>query len=60
MTLEEVAVGDPVSVVGEPGIWRVEAKTSKGILTLECLNVANRIRLTDIHEFQAMKAGAFI
>lgn len=60
MTLEEVHVGDPVTVVGEPGLWRVDAKTDKGILTLECLNVTNRMVLTDIHEFQALKAGAFV
>lgn len=57
--LQDIYAGDVVRVDGDPQPWRVEAKTRKGMLTLEALHAMNRMRWEGVHEFRCEKSGAF-
>ncbi|MFA5606624.1 MAG: hypothetical protein WDA07_05495 [Leucobacter sp.] len=57
--LKEIHVGDVVRVDGEPQPWRVEARTRKGMLTLEALHAVNRMTWSGVHEFRVVKGGVF-
>ena len=57
--LEEIHVGDVVHVEGEARVYRVEARTRKGMLTLESLTAYPRVVFSGVHEFRVWKAGAF-
>ena len=59
MKLQEIHVGDVVRVDGESKPWRVDARTRKGMLTLESLHSMTRIVWTGVHEFRVQKASAF-
>lgn len=59
MTLQEIRVGDVVRVDDDPRPWRVEGRTSEGMLTLDSLHSVDRVVWAGVYEFRVQRAGAF-
>lgn len=59
VTLEEIYVGDIVRVDGETKPYRVEARTNKGLLTLESLHSMTRVVWGGVHEFRVAKSSVY-
>lgn len=59
MTRRKVVPGDTVRVDGDRHIYRVEARSRDGRLTLEAVTAHPRVRLADLPEDQAHLTGAY-